>query len=147
MTYNTHIHQDGTYASLIPSTSSKEKLYAFCASLDVPNLVDQDDYHCTLVYSTTPCPAIAKEDFGLPIEAIMRGFKILGDESKVLVIELYCPAAKSLHKHFRKAHDAHHDYDDYIPHITVAKDFKGELPSSIFEDDLLFTGMTVEELS
>lgn len=140
-------HKNGTYVALLPSAETKASLLRFCASLDVPDLVDSDEYHTTLIYSKVGCPDVVKEDFGLPIEAMMKGFKILGTDTKVLVIELFCPAAKRLHDRFRKEYGAHHDYDDYVPHITIATNFNGILPSAIFDDAVLFTGITIEELS
>lgn len=140
-------HSNGTYVALLPSADTRQSLLSFCASLDIDDLVESDDYHCTLIYSKVGCPDISKEDFGLPVEAIMSGFKILGTDTPVLVIELFCPGAKRLHDKFRKEHSAHHDYDQYVPHITVAKNFTGPLPELIFEDTILFTGCTIEELS
>jgi hypothetical protein len=151
MTYYSYItegfHTDGTYASVIPSAECKEKIYAFCASLGIENLMDSKYYHCTVICSEKSCPEILNESFGLPIEATMKGFKVLGEDSKVLVLELFCPEVKQLHDTFRKKYGAAHSFDSFIPHITIAKDFEGELPNGIYEDIIEFTGIKVEELS
>jgi hypothetical protein len=140
-------HPGGTYSSLLPSVESREELFAYCAKLGVPNLVEDDEYHCTLIYSKEACPEIAKEDFSLPCSAIPVGFKILGTEKKVLVLEIYCPNATRLHDLFMEKYGATHDYPDFIPHITVASDFEGEVPIDIPEIQIDFTGFTIEELS
>lgn len=140
-------HPGGTYSSLIPSVESKEEIFAFCNSAGIPNLVESDKYHCTLIYSRKPCQDISGEDYELPCKALPIGYKILGDEHKVLVLELYCPQAVRLHTLFRREYGATHDYDTYIPHITIAKDFTGELPIDIPTCEVDFSGYTIEELS
>jgi hypothetical protein len=139
-------HPGGTYSALIPSRESQEELFSFVAGLDVDNLEDSDEYHCTLIYSSTPCPDIVKEDFALPCEAIPIQFKILGTDKAVLVLEVYCPNAARLHDLFMEKHGATHDFPEYIAHITVAKDFEGEVPADVPEFNIEFTGMMVEEL-
>ncbi|HEY6436618.1 MAG TPA: hypothetical protein VIY47_08510 [Ignavibacteriaceae bacterium] len=137
----------GTYACLIPSTESKEEILKFCVDQGIENLVNSDDYHCTLIYSKKPCLDVAKEDFGLPCKGLAIGFKILGVEKKVLVLELYCPDAIRLHELFMEKHGATHDYDEYIPHITIAEEFEGELPTDIPEFEIEFNGQKIEELN
>src|SRR5574337_1110859 len=92
----------GTYSSLLVSDDSQKELFAFCASIGIDNLVDPEDYHCTVVYSKSPCPEIANEDFNLPCKAIPIGFKILGTDTKVLVLEVFCPNAVRLHNLFKE---------------------------------------------
>lgn len=140
-------HPGGTYASIIPSNETKEEIFRFCSDLGIENLEDPDEYHCTIIYSAKACPKVANEDFKLPCAAIMKNFKVLGEEKKVLVMELFCPHARWLHDQFMKKHGATHDYDEYIPHITVAKDFTGNIPEGIFDKDIDFNGQTISELS
>lgn len=138
----------GTYSSLILSEKSADALYAYCSSLGISNLVEPTDYHCTLIYSKKECTDIAKEDFSLPCGAIPTGFRILGEETKVLVLEIYCPNATRLHELFMEKYGATHDYDEYIPHITIASDFTGEVPVELPDLDvnIEFTEKVVEEL-
>jgi hypothetical protein len=140
-------HPGGTYASILPSVETKEGIFRFCSDLNIPNLVDPDEYHCTLIYSKKSCPEIANEDFSLPCSAIMKGFKILGTDKKVLVMELYCPQADRLHETFMNKHGATHDYPEYIPHITVAENYEDEdIPIDIYDGDIEFSGQTISEL-
>lgn len=137
----------GTYSCLNLSAESSEELYAFCAKLGISNLVNPNEYHCTLIYSRKSCPDIANEDFGLPCKALPIGFRILGTEEKVLVLEIYCPDATRLHELFMDKHGATHDYPKYIPHITIAGEFNGNLPADIPEFEIEFVGYKVEELN
>ncbi len=141
-------HPGGTYASILPSEATKEAIFRFCSDLGIPNLEEPDEYHCTIIYSSKACPDVAKEDWQLPCAALMKGFKILGTDKQVLVMELYCPRATMLHEQFMAKHGATHDYPEYIPHITVAKEFQGSVvPEDIFDGDIEFNGQTVSELS
>lgn len=139
-------HPGGTYSSLLPDTETRERLFSHCAGLGVPNLVDPEEYHCTVVYSKQGCPDIADEEFNLPCKALPIGYKILGEDKKVLVLELYCPNAVNLHNFFMEKHGATHDYDEYIPHVTIATDFDSEVPVDLPDMELTFTGKTVEDL-
>jgi hypothetical protein len=116
-------------------------------SQGIPNLVDSDEYHCTLIYSKTECLDVANEDFALPCKALITGYKLLGEEKKVLVLEPYCPTATRLHELFVNKHGATQDYDEYIAHITIAKDYEGDVPAELPEFEVEFSGMTVDELN
>jgi hypothetical protein len=140
------LHDNGTYSSLIPSTSCKEDLYSFLVKQNIPNLVDLDDYHCTLLYSRKSCPDIVNEDFSLPCEAIPVSYEVLGKEKKVLVLRLYCPNAVRLHNTFIEKYHGTHDYPEYVVHITIANEFSGDLPVDLPEFNIIFNGMTVEEI-
>lgn len=140
-------HPGGTYSSVLPSAESKEQLFAFVNSIGIENLVEPDEYHCTLIYSKVSCLDVADEDFNLPCKAMVIGYKVLGTDKKVLVAELYFPNAIRLHDLFMEKHGATHDYPEYIPHITIADDFKDDVPVDIPDFDIEFSGMTVEELS
>lgn len=140
------VHPSGTYACIIPSRESQEEILNFCVEQGISNLVDSDEYHCTIIYSKKECPDIAKEDFGLPCKGLVTGFKVLGKEKKVLVLELYCPNAARLHELFMEKHGATHDYPEFISHITIAKNFDGELPKEVPEIEIEFNGFKIEEL-
>ena len=139
-------HPGGTYSAILVNQDSAEQLFAYCASLGIPNLVEPTEYHCTVIYSGRACPDVATEDFGLECQAIPTGFRVLGSEKPVLVLELYCPNAVRLHELFMEKYGATHDYPEYIPHVTVAKDFEGEIPKDIPEIEIVFDRKTVEEL-
>lgn len=139
-------HPGGTYAAIIPSRESQEELYSFMAGLDIDAIEDSDEYHCTLIYSKNPCPEIAREDFELPCEAIPRGFALFGSDKDTLVLELYCPNAARLNRLFMREYNATSDFPEYKTHITVAQDYKGDLPNSVPEFNIKFTGMMIEEL-
>jgi hypothetical protein len=136
----------GTYASLILSAKSGNKLHAFLEELDLDNLVEEKDYHCTLLYSRTEVDAIRNEDFMLPCYAEPTGYEILGEEDKVLVLLISCSNAKRLHRIFINEYGGTHDYDDYAVHITICNSFSGSLPTELPKFKLVFDDMLVEEI-
>lgn len=140
------VHPSGTYACIIPSRDSQEEILKYCVDQGIKNLVDPNEYHCTIIYSKKACPDVAKEDFGLPCKGLITGFKVLGKDEKVLILELYCPNAVRLHNLFMEKYGATHDYPEFISHITIASDFKGEIPTDIPEFEIEFTGEKIEEL-
>ena len=71
---------NGTYSSLQLDPECAAQLYAFCQENSLPDLVEADDYHCTIIYSHQPCPEVEQEDFNLPFEGRPKGYKLLGTE-------------------------------------------------------------------
>jgi hypothetical protein len=138
---------NGTYASFHLSPASAKLLSDFCEDMHLSDAVEADDYHCTIIYSHAPCPEVAQEDFNLPCKAVPKGYKLLGTEVIVLVMELECPNAEFLHNRFMEKHGATHDYKEYIPHITLTKSYNGKvLPSELPPFDIIFNNFKVEEI-
>ena len=119
----------GTYGALLPIFSDRLKLYKWMEKQDISNLVKAEDYHCTVVYSTTPVPEVANIDIELPFIAIPKEWKIFGKD-KMLVLALDATEAKELFDETITL-GAQTDYPEYIPHITVALQYDGEVPSKL----------------
>jgi hypothetical protein len=137
----------GTYASLLLDPECAAQLYAFAQENGLPDLVEADDYHCTVIYSHQPCPDVAQEDFNLPCKGTPKGYKLLGTDNMVLVLELECSNAVHLHELFMQQYGATHDYDSYIPHVTLTRSYNGTiLPTELPPFDIVFTGNTVEAI-
>jgi len=135
---------NGIYVALYLSEESADKLYNFMESLDIPNIITKDQYHSTLVYSTEHFDEVENIDMDLPIETMIKGFKILGED--MLVIEL---ESDEMHEYFEKTRElgASWDYDEFIPHISVAKDFHGEIPSEVPDFPIVMENIKIEELN
>lgn len=136
----------GTYAAVKLDENSAKELHEFCKSIGLENLVDPSDLHCTLLYSRNACPEIEDLDFGLPFTANPKSYKILGEDNKVLTIELSCQQATKLHDLFIKEHNGTHDYDVYLPHISLTTEYSADtVPDTLPDFDLIFTGKIVQE--
>lgn len=137
----------GTYSALIVDSACATDLYEFCEEIGLKDLVEYDDYHCTLIYSHQPCPDVIEENFNIPCVGTPKNYKILGTDTQVLVLELDCDNAEYLHNLFMEKYGATHDYPEYIPHITLTRSYSGTtLPSELPPFDILFTERKVEEI-
>jgi hypothetical protein len=108
----------GTYAAMWPTKESHDKLKTYFKA--VPNVVD--DFHVTTTSSKKP---LKLRDLRFTIRLDHRKFKyLMFGETLVMVVE-----NSSLHKLWQKAMDigATWEHEKYIPHITIATEFKGKL--------------------
>jgi len=129
-------HKSGTYAALLLKNESRTKLYAWMEEHNIARKIPAKEYHCTVVYSTTPVPNVSDISINFPIKAKFKEWKIFGDD-KLLVAVLTCPKAVKLFKETIKM-GAKSDYPTFIPHISVAKNFKGDVPADIPDFEIIF---------
>jgi 2'-5' RNA ligase len=134
--------KSGTYASMQPNQSSRKKLHDWLEKQEVPNLVAPEEYHVTIAYSRKPVPQIAKIEPNLPIKVKPIGWEVFGD---LLVLKV---SDKDLSKIFDKTREmgATFDYPEFIPHISVAKDYKGAVPNTLPKITITLDEYRVEEL-
>ena len=97
----------------------------------IPMPVPMEQIHTTVVYSRKDFPCPIGEDIQLqnPLSFCPAGFALLGkteDELACLVLLLDADPLVDVHEYLVDQ-GAQHDYDDYIPHVTlsygVPKDF------------------------
>lgn len=120
-----HIH--GTYAEITLDPQSKNYISSLMESLELENPIDPDDLHTTVVYSKNPCPDAARlHKLPTPFVGRITEFKIWPTQtgSNCLVAIVECDMVTKLHQHFRQKYKASHDYDQYIPHITLSYNCK-----------------------
>jgi hypothetical protein len=140
----TEKHTDGTYAALLPTGSSREKLYEWMQKQNIERLIEPSEYHCTVVFSTKPVPDVADIPVKLPFSATVKEWKVFGDH-KMLVAALHAPEAQKL---FSKTIEmgAKTDYPEYVPHITVALEYEGDVPESTPDFKIVFYKFKVAPL-
>lgn len=118
----------GTYAGYKLSAPSKKYLSDFMKENEIPNALDPDKLHVTLVYSRKHLPdfkplgnvsiAAKPEQF-----VVWKGRDSTGSkEANCLILLLDCPEAEERHKQIKDEHGATFDYDKYQPHITLSYD-------------------------
>lgn len=137
-------NKSGTYASLGMKRDSRDSLHDWLEKQKINELVDPNEYHCTLVYSTTPVPEFVKEKPELPIMAKPKGWKIFGDKN-MLVLVLSCEEAHELFD-IAKSLGAKSDYPSYVPHVTVALNYTDSVPKDIPPFSLEFDKFKVGEI-
>jgi 2'-5' RNA ligase len=139
----------GTYASLDLSKKSQKSLLNWLTKQDLPNLVDPEEYHCTIIYSRKAIPEIAKWEIKLPMPVKAIGWKIFPtqDGKKCLVLEVQNSKMNDIHFKAEEELGATWDYPEFIPHITVCLDYKEENePRNLPKFKLIFDNFSVTEL-
>lgn len=133
----------GTYSSFQLSDNTSKKLHNWLEKYKIENLVEIDKYHVTVTYSRKAVPEISKLNPKLPIKVKAIGWDIFGDDLLVLKLDSTKLGA---------VYDANidmgatSDYDEYIPHISVAANYTGELPKEVPAFLIVLEEYIVEEL-
>jgi hypothetical protein len=119
----------GTYVGLRVLSPANSQLYSHFVEAKIPVKKPTFDkrLHTTVIYSRKHCPAL-KAEKGNPHIATFSGYDLftgLGDE-RVLVARLNAPSIVGRHLILMAEHGATYDYPEYVPHITICYDFKGD---------------------
>lgn len=127
----------GTYVAALPSESTKALLRAWA---DENRFELANDLHVTILYSRTPINVVPHTE-----EFVATGdrLEVLGG---CLVLKLNCPGLLNRHEALI-SQGGTHDFDSYIPHITLQKDTKlkpEDVPMPMF--GLIFGNEYSEEL-
>lgn len=146
-----NIKLGGTYVVALPSDKSISTIKALYNLLfgDVEDLETKNDYHVTLAYSHKVFNP--KCDHSIVYPATISGVRLFSyDEDKKAIVFLL--KSDALQKRFKqlKSFGATYDFDEYLPHVTVAtieksrNDIK-EMDFS-FEIPLMFSNEYTEPL-
>ena len=139
-------HKDGTFSALEMEIAESQKIYANLLGIisDKEKLVPFEEYHCTLTYCRQPCLGLMYENPPLPLTASVEKYQILGEGMLVLVLD--APAISKIHKELCSKYDIKWDYPSYIPHVSIANDWKGDVPKKLPVSDITFTSYVVKPL-
>jgi 2'-5' RNA ligase len=124
------------YMSVKLAADSKAQLRKLQHSLQIPNPLHPDDFHCTLMYSSKPVIHPTPEPKVRYLSAA-KGLTVFPTRSgkNALVIELDSAALQARHKQLMALTDGSYDYPDYKPHVTLSYDcgdFKSVPVPSLF---------------
>lgn len=130
----------GTYVAVRYDKRTAIDLLAKCKLIGIPNLVDPDSLHTTLIYSLTtlidfePIGEMKKSLQGVFIPDIFN----TPSGKKVLVLKLTDPWFGNRHTEIMERHkEATYTHPEYVPHITVSYDVGNEfiLPKEFTLDE------------
>jgi hypothetical protein len=113
---------NGTYVGVRFSKKTNDAIKKFIEYNDIPNMDSIEDnggIHTTLIFSRKVLKDF-KPKGKVNIKAKAKGFKKIGEKGKALVMELNSPELVKRHKEIRRKYGATHDWDEYIPHITLS---------------------------
>lgn len=117
----------GTYAGIRFDPLTIRDLMIMQDLLNIPNRLDPEKFHSTLLYSRRPCPNYVP--FGIyPVsptsdtnEFDLKVFKTAGGKN-ALVLAYTSAFLEARHKELMKEHNATWDHPTFIPHITLSYD-------------------------
>jgi len=136
----------GTYAAYRVSPVSASKVLDFCKRNNIANTVDAAKMHCTLLYSRREhADYIPNEN--LRHSCRFRGYSIFGT---ALVMLLDSEDMVHRHMELMDRHGATYDFEQYIPHITLAYDIPPEfkvLHLPAFHDEIFLEDEYKEDLN
>lgn len=119
-------HVQGTYAGVRFCEDTKQAIHDYMAEAGIPNMLDKEKLHTTLLYSRKHCPnyePLSEVSYlGEPSEFVIWDTQAPngGGTSKCLVLKYDCPELVERHRALREEHGATHDYPEYTPHITLS---------------------------
>ncbi len=120
----------GTYAGLKFSDDTIKMIKEYIEKNDIPNPLNGDDFHSTLLYSRKYLPEYeATGKFDESWTGDPNHFSIFpsnpkngGDGSNCLVLEYTCKEQVARFDDLMDKHDATYDFDEYKPHVTLSYD-------------------------
>lgn len=140
--------QQGTHIMAELSTSSRDQLFNFVNTLDIPNTTDPNEYHSTIISSRKSVDA-SDYKFDKKIEATITEWKILptktGKSCLVAIVD-----SKKLVKYnsdLMTDYGATSDFPSYHPHITISYDLEaGTIPKEIPLFKITYDKVTIKPL-
>lgn len=117
----------GTYVGVRLTPQSNAKLRKFAKQIKVPNILDNDKMHITVIFSRNHLDNYTPPGkLETPIEAEVNTLTVFQKEEegskRVLVVTLKSPELHKRHKEIMKEPGATYDFDEYIPHVTLSYD-------------------------
>lgn len=116
------VNTPGVYVGIKLDKQSIESLQSFIKDNEIPNPIDSNDMHVTIMYSEKP---IHKSDElidpKLELTASATEFDLYGDDRNCLVLKIDCDELHKRHQFFTEK-GGKHSYDEYSPHITLSYD-------------------------
>lgn len=115
----------GTYFGLKPSKATIESILEFIDRYGVPEPIDSDKLHATVVYSRTFCSAQPLGKIDPPWVGNFTQYNLFPRNVEqdptpmCLVLEFDCPELLARHHELRNVYGASHDFPEFKPHLTL----------------------------
>ncbi|CAF1075292.1 unnamed protein product [Didymodactylos carnosus] len=106
------------------SSASAINLYDQCQTLNIPNLLDPDHYHITIMSSDNVGDNFeCKQRFDQAVIATPLAYLCRKNEitnTNVLLLHLQCQPCVNRHNDLKTNCHMIHRFNDYIPHVTLS---------------------------
>lgn len=144
-------NNNGVYIGMFVNKESSDKLKDFCEQNNINiNLQVEDtnlDFHLSLLSSMNHSDdEITINKMSVKVKAVK--WEILdrkNEESKCLVLKVKASALDFLHNHIKNKYKLCHNFDDFLPHITIDYNFQGDKPNTIPDFHIQLNEMYVKQ--
>lgn len=116
----------GTYVQVKFSPATINRIMQMVREGEVPNPVDPQDLHCTVIYSETGDHTKVESlgVFSPPIIARPSDLAVFRQRDGLLclVLQIDCEELHTRHQQLRDEYGLKHSFDEYRPHVTLSYD-------------------------
>lgn len=120
----------GTYFGVKPTKETIHAMKEFMGDHRIPNPVEDNKLHATVVYSRTFVGARPLGILNPTWKAKFHKYDLFqtsprvdeadGTPDQCLVMKFHCPEIHDRHNYLRKQHGATHDFPTFDPHVTMS---------------------------
>ena len=120
----------GTYAGAHFSEATKKALGQYCKDNNIPNAINPDKFHTTILYSRKYLPEYKAAGVYDPMmvgkpKDTFHAWKTSpsdpnAEKTNCLVLPFDCEALNARHKELMDTHGGTYDYDEYKTHVTLS---------------------------
>jgi hypothetical protein len=121
----------GTYFGVKPTKETIRAMREFMGDHRIPNPVEDNDLHATVVYSRAFVGARPLGKLDPTWKAKFHEYDIFptsspieeaegAEQGRCLVMKFHCPEIHDRHHFLRKQHGATHDFPTFDPHMTMS---------------------------
>lgn len=123
----------GTYGQVMFTDATRKKLHEFAKKHDIPNPLEPDEFHTTVIYSREPVKFYKPHNFrSCPITVDRKTFAwdMFGDTKNTLVLKFESYFLNWRH-YAARALGATYDFPEYIPHVSLSYGAEGFDPKNL----------------
>lgn len=112
----------GAYIKLTYNKCSVDNLYKYMISNNIPNMINMDDIHTTLLYTRKAIAGYIPSNKlnGIKVNPLKLDLWKTCDGLNCLVLLIESKDISNLHNYIVKQYNGKHMHNQYIPHITLS---------------------------
>lgn len=155
--------ETGVYIALLVNEKTNNLMQEFCSQLNInleksnPIFIDgplANRLHSSLILSN--CGNYKSVNIqhhinnSSPLSAKAISWHLMRSQisgKQVLTLKLYSERLLELHEVVKEEHGLKHNFSDYIPHLSLHYDFKGELPNKLPNFNIELDDFYIKRLS
>jgi len=116
----------GSYAAVTFCPETVKAIEAFQYDNEIPNPLNPDDFHSTVMFSRDYIPNFEVLEGPLDWQGRFEKFTVFpSDDTEALVLVYECHELKERWQKIMDEYDATWDYEQFIPHVTLSNDIEG----------------------